>query len=566
MSPVSFAKLLNEYNSCLRDCRQIYLNGAQRVIREAPHLLDISPRKFMDLMEDLHRGLLIKLYVSIAGVDHVWNRKEEQLAGVLFFHLWQRQLNEQEVRDSIRHISRQAAEMNWLSLVQPFQRIAILNESAAELETLVIRLGHLIAKADGKASSLELKEIKSIQDNVLALLRPQAMQRPPHLDQTQDCRHAIYDMDTGSQAIKRDVADPDTLVADVVEPKSNDPTVDENPAPNLEESLAELDRLIGMDQVKKEVRTLINFLDVQRKRKEAGLPETKISLHMVFAGNPGTGKTTVARILGKIYGAMGILAKGHLVETDRSGLVAEYAGQTGPKTNRTIDQAMDGVLFIDEAYSLVSSEGNDPYGAEAIQTLLKRMEDNRDRLIVILAGYPNEMDRMVLSNPGLSSRLGRRIVFEDYSPLELGKIFGVMCKQYEYSSQGLTRAKLLVGLKWLYERRDKHFGNGRLIRNLFEASIRNLANRVIESPEFSKRLLSHFVFEDIDLPSVPAELLSDSYLERVRFETTCDHCPAQPKAPATFLGRRVKCNRCEKPFRIEWGNPIEVDFDSELSK
>src|SRR5207237_7794667 len=156
--------------------------------------------------------------------------------------------------------------------------------------------------------------------------------------------------------------------------------------------------------IKQEVRGLINFLKMQQAREEFGLPQTPISLHHVFSGNPGTGKTTVARLLGRLLGAMGLLAKGHLVETDRSGLVAEYAGQTGPKTNARITEALDGALFIDEAYSLVAETGDDSYGAEAVQALLKRMEDDRERLAVILAGYPTPMDRLLKSNPGISSR------------------------------------------------------------------------------------------------------------------------------------------------------------------
>ena len=168
----------------------------------------------------------------------------------------------------------------------------------------------------------------------------------------------------------------------------------------LAEALAELNELIGMDNVKHEITTLTNYLKHQEQRRQAKLPTASLSLHMVFTGNPGTGKTSVARIVGRIFGAMGILNKGHLVETDRSGLVAEYAGQTGPKTNKRIDEALDGVLFIDEAYSLVAESNEDAYGREAVQTLLKRMEDDRQRLVVILAGYPEPMEALLAEQSG----------------------------------------------------------------------------------------------------------------------------------------------------------------------
>ena len=193
----------------------------------------------------------------------------------------------------------------------------------------------------------------------------------------------------------------------------------------------ELNSLIGLASVKTEVETLTNFIKIQQTRAAKGLKTSAVSYHCVFTGNPGTGKTTVARILAKIYKKLGVVSKGHLVETDRAGLVAEYVGQTAVKTNKIIDSALDGVLFIDEAYSLISGSEND-FGKEAIATLLKRMEDNRDRLIVILAGYTKNMKDFIDSNPGLQSRFNRYIEFPDYSADELLQIFEANMKKYEY--------------------------------------------------------------------------------------------------------------------------------------
>ena len=303
---------------------------------------------------------------------------------------------------------------------------------------------------------------------------------------------------------------------------------------------------------------MINFLTVQKHRKEMDLPQTEISLHMVFRGNPGTGKTTVARILGDIYAAMGVLAKGHLVETDRAGLVAEYAGQTSPKTNKIIEQALDGVLFIDEAYSLISSEHEDAFGNEAVQKLLKRMEDDRERLIVILAGYPMEMDRLLKSNPGLSSRFTHHVGFPDYQPIELCRIFELMAAKNRYQIRGLARAKLFLGLLWAYENRDEHFGNGRLVRNIFELAIRRLANRVVTAPKLTRRLLSRFDPDDILFEDVPNEMLCGERLESSRFSTQCPQCKNDFDFSAELLGRRVECKKCGHRFRITWCPPADL--------
>lgn len=221
-----------------------------------------------------------------------------------------------------------------------------------------------------------------------------------------------------------------------------------------------------------------------------------VSYHCVFSGNPGTGKTTVARILAGIYKDLGVLKKGHLVETDRSGLVAEYVGQTAVKTNKIIDNALDGVLFIDEAYSLVQG-GSEDYGSEAIATLLKRMEDDRDRLVVILAGYTNEMEEFINSNPGLRSRFNRYIHFEDYTAEELYKIFLLNAEKNEYTLADDVKEYLLKKLEDVVANKPKDFGNARYIRNLFEKTVEAQANRLASEPKITKELLVEIKKEDI---------------------------------------------------------------------
>ena len=249
----------------------------------------------------------------------------------------------------------------------------------------------------------------------------------------------------------------------------------------------ELDELIGLEDVKEEVRSLANFVKVQKMRQEKGLKTPKMSYHLVFTGSPGTGKTTVARIVARIYKDLGILKRGHTVETDRSGLVAEYMGQTAIKTNALVDSALNGVLFIDEAYALVpdaSYSGGD-YGQEAISTLLKRMEDDRDRLVVIIAGYPKEMQRFIDSNPGLKSRFNRYINFPDYTAEELYRIYLMYAKKNEYTLNQEAGVYLRERLEDVVEHKTRNFGNARYVRNIFEKSIQRQANRIsrMKSPK-----------------------------------------------------------------------------------
>ena len=269
------------------------------------------------------------------------------------------------------------------------------------------------------------------------------------------------------------------------------------PMVNSKQSLnpyEELEGLIGLNNVKQEIKTLANLVKVQQARKEEGLKNSTLSYHLVFTGNPGTGKTTIARIIASIYKDLKILKKGHLVETDRSGLVAEYLGQTAVKTNAVIDTALDGVLFIDEAYSL--TDENDSYGKEAVATLLKRMEDDRDRLVVILAGYTENMTHFIMTNPGLESRFNKYIEFTDYNAEELFQIFMRLAHKYDYlvDEEAQQIIKDLINIE--IESKDKQFGNARFVRNLFENILANQANRLAISNTLSSESLRTIAKED----------------------------------------------------------------------
>lgn len=267
--------------------------------------------------------------------------------------------------------------------------------------------------------------------------------------------------------------------------------------PLMGDPYKELDELIGLGNVKNEVRTLANFVKVQKQREAQGLKTPKMSYHLVFTGSPGTGKTTVARIVARIYKDLGVLKKGHTVETDRSGLVANYVGQTATKTNAVVDSALNGVLFIDEAYALVPENSSQDYGLEAISTLLKRMEDDRDKLVVIIAGYTNEMKRFIDANPGLQSRFNRYIDFPDYSSGELADIFKMYLRKNQYNITPAAEEILKEKLDYAVAHKDRNFGNARYVRNMFEKAIQQQANRLSGVSNATKSQLTELTEEDI---------------------------------------------------------------------
>jgi hypothetical protein len=295
----------------------------------------------------------------------------------------------------------------------------------------------------------------------------------------------ILDEDATAISAGFDSPDPGKRAAMSSEPKSPDKLIEE------------INELIGLESIKQEVAGLVNLLRVQQMRDQAGLSSLETSNHMVFYGNPGTGKTTIARKVGQILKHLGILSKGHLVETDRAGLVAGYLGQTAIKTKQVLDNAKGGILFIDEAYTLCQENNQDQYGQEAIDTILKYMEDNRGDVVVIVAGYNNEMIRFVNSNPGLKSRFNKYFHFPDYSAEELYEIFQDMATRAQYALDSGCQEKLKKLLFELHANKGGNFGNGRTIRNLFERCVANQASRVITLANPSSHELMRLTAGDI---------------------------------------------------------------------
>lgn len=278
--------------------------------------------------------------------------------------------------------------------------------------------------------------------------------------------------------------------------------------------MEELNGLIGLDSVKKNVEELESFLELQEERQELGLPTTDMSHHCVFTGNPGTGKTVVARIIARIYYDMGIIESDKLVETDRSGLVGRFLGESAQKTNGIVDSALDGVLFIDEAHNLVSGDDDD-YGKEAVATLMKRMEDDRDRLVVIVAGYPDEMRHFLDADPGLKRRFSRTIHFSDYSADELTQIFFKFVNDDEYVCPSNTKEAVVSTIRAMVEFKGKNFGNAGEIRNLYQETIRRMSQRIVNAKRRSKKLLQTILPEDLPPRTIASPDAVESILEEL---------------------------------------------------
>ncbi|MFO8064862.1 MAG: AAA family ATPase [Spirochaetia bacterium] len=333
-----------------------------------------------------------------------------------------------------------------------------------KLASVFFSFAQTAIKADGNVSDADSKQIKSI-------------------------RKLIY----GEQA------DASGASAGVAERASAEQglTITEAEAENLEEVMEKIHGLIGMQKVKGQIETFVNLIKVHKERERRGLPVTPFSKHAVFYGPPGTGKTTIARYLGKVYKSLGLLEHGHMVETDRAGLVAGYVGQTAIQTDAAVQEALDGVLFIDEAYTLSGRGVGSDFGQEAIDTLLKRMEDYRDRLVVIVAGYPDEMQEFIDSNPGLQSRFSRYFYFDHYTPQELVQIFNIFADDSSFTLTQGARRQLLHVITHFHQRRGRSFGNGRFVRNLFERIVEKQANRISKVTPLTDDVLCAITKRDI---------------------------------------------------------------------
>jgi SpoVK/Ycf46/Vps4 family AAA+-type ATPase len=376
-----------------------------------------------------------------------------------------------------------ASEYSKLKIPDFFRVLVITNKKAAEALLTLIR--YLLVKlADPNLSVASETEFISEATKTLEGII------------NSDDPLGFSELAAASPAKKQDIK-PNATASDVKEAPKKEAEEEPKPKENLDELLKELDSLVGLSQIKKDVRSLINLIKVRKLREENGLAVPPLSLHMVFTGNPGTGKTTVARLLSRLYHSIGILSEGTLLEVDRSGLVAGYVGQTALKTKEAVEKAKGGILFVDEAYSLSPEGSGNDFGQEAIGIILKSMEDMRNELVVIVAGYPEPMNRFISSNPGLESRFGKYFNFEDYNSAELMQIYKSMCEKNQYENDEECSKFAEELFKDMYENRDENFGNARDVRNIFERAVANHSDRIAKLDCPTREDLMTFKKEDI---------------------------------------------------------------------
>jgi SpoVK/Ycf46/Vps4 family AAA+-type ATPase len=452
----SFKKLIKKQGETFDELKELLDQYSDfPAIKELTSDIDLSQALDNYLLE-----MLIELSRVSSGVD----LREIEFVSILLDKNLTKEAMEYQRGDKIKMDLHDPNPFVLLYQVDKSITVALINAIEA--------IGLTFIAVDGKADIPEIKALTAIIFEI---------------------RYAIRSLDSNSSMSIPSSTKPIESTKVATKDTNSDPKED------LESILSKLNELIGLEKIKEEISALINLIKVRKLREEHKLPMKPMSFHLVFSGNPGTGKTTVARILAKIYKNLGVLSKGDLVEVDRSGLVAGFVGQTAIKTKEVIDSAKGGLLFIDEAYSLTPGGSHTDYGSEAIEVLLKSMEDQRGDLVVIVAGYTDEMEEFLSSNPGLKSRFNKFIHFADYTPQELFDIFLLMSGKQAYILDDDAKDKLKDTISQIYDARTENFANARIIRNMFESTIQNQANRVITIKEPTKEDLQMVSVEDIKL-------------------------------------------------------------------
>ncbi len=525
--------ILAELGEAMQKCRQLYLS----FVPPSQGFLKTASRQFSLSQDRLHRGLLAKIYATIAEADARWTYEEQRCAAALLQHVGV-PFAEGQLEETARKIARQAAKLEWERLLQPFWEVPELCSRIADLETVVHRIANLIAKADGHVAHQETKVLQSIQDEFVAAQRCAAEAHPPQLasdgDAPSEPLPAPWERRAAPRETRRGQVDLGQLRAD---------------------SLRQLDAVVGLPQIKQELRELADWAAFQSQRRAAGLPHETPDLRFVFLGPAGTGKTHVARLLSQLLFAGGVLKHGHLVEADGFDLTSREPGDAARCMKDKIRQAIGGTLLIDCSGALVSA-GEKP-DAPPIRALRENLVAHAGRFAVVLADRSERLPHQLDRQPRLAPLFQRCWQFSGYRAGELGQMFQCCCDRNRYRVTRLAQVKLLLGLHWQLREHDDRFGFGHGVRRVFERAVHRLASRIAGLSPLTKELLTTFQDGDIALDGVPAQVFGDLADPRRSFRITCPGCASVTLVGPDFLGIRVECRRCHHRFVSAWGEPVE---------
>ncbi|MBC8872542.1 MAG: AAA family ATPase [Planctomycetes bacterium] len=530
---MTLQSVLEELDQVMQQCRELYLScvpKGREILKGAS--LD------MTLSQDrLHKYLLVKLCATIAEADGRWTYEEQRCAAAVLRHVGIA-FSDQELDKIAGYVHKQAGKLDWQQLLQPFREIPVLCDKRAELQTVILRTANLIAKADGSLLPRETTILERIQ----GLLRPDPrrdLDRAPHWSEEDTIAMAggIEQLWRKGDAAKPLAATPAASVA------------------SLLENLQRLDALVGLRQVKQEIRGLANAASRRDQREQAGQPVGLHESHLVFVGGEGTGKTTVARLLCDILVAAGALEHGRLVEVNSRGLAQNHADKAADRMDANFAEAIGGTLLIDHAGELLSA-GGQPLSA-AMRVLLQRMAGHRGQLVVILADDSDRLLRTIHQRSDLASAFNRHLRFPSYGVSELGRIFQRFCDRNHYQVSRLAQIKLLLGFQWRLERDGELFGNGHLVRQVFEDAVYCLGHRVAGISTLTEGLLTSLEDDDILIDGVPAGVWSNLADPGRMFTIHCPGCASANQVGSDFLGIQVECKRCHHRFVCAWGEPCQ---------
>lgn len=530
VSKLALEAILVELRQAMQECRDLYLSCA------APGFQSAASRQLTITQDRLHRGLLAKIYGSIAEADGRWTYEEQRCAAALLDHVGVSRPPDQ-LEQTARRVARQAAKLAWSRLLEPFREMPLLRGRRGDLETLVVRIANLIAKADGFVAPAETAALHAIQAELRLPPPSTAASSAPAAGSTRSAE-AEFEADlpwVGAVAPRRKKS----TKADA--------------GRRRQEGLHKLDTLVGLREVKREIRELADWAFLQNQRRQAGLTYEPTDLRFIFLGRPGTGKSLTAWVMSEVLAASGALRSGQLVEVDGFDLVSRQPKDAGNVVKEKLREAIGGTLLVDHAGALLSAGEASAAGTRGI--LYQNLVAHAGRLAVVLADPSDRLLALLDRHVEWRPLFRRHWQFANYHASELGRIFQFHCDRSHYQVTRAAQIKLLLGFDWQLRQNAEPFGYGHGVLRVFERAVQQLAGRIAGMSPLTKELLTTFHAPDITVAGVPEGVFGNLADPRRMFTIPCPGCDSVHVVGPEFLGIRVECNRCQHRFVCAWGEP-----------